>query len=221
MNITDYEKGLIIESFLETIFLILVTGIFLILIGLVLGFILYFTKPNPLVKQPKMYRFIHFIVGGLIDFARSIPFVILMITIIPLTIILVGTMIGPKAALPALIISAAPFYARVVYNALNDIPKGNVEALKSMGASKLTIIKCLIKESLPSLISGLTIALVTLVGFIASAGAIGSGGLGNLAIRYALANQFNVMYISVGILLLIVFTIQISGDIISKKIDKR
>ena len=205
----------------DTVILVLITGVFLIVIGLVFGYLLYFTSPYYREKQSKTTRIIHHILSIIVDVFRSIPFVILVVIIIPLTIIIMGTMLGAKAALPALIISASPFYARVVYNAFKDIPRGNLEALEAMGANLFTKIIYLTKEALPSLVSGLTIALVSLVGFIASAGAIGGGGLGDLAIKRAFAGDYPLMYLSVGLLLLLVLFIQLTGDLVSKAIDKR
>ncbi len=219
--ITDYEKTLIINATKDTIYLLLVSGLFLIVIGLILGILLFITRSDNYETPNKLVKTIHFILGGFIDITRSIPFIILMITIIPLTIIITGTMLGANAALPALVISASPFYGRIVYNSLREIDRGKIEALKSLGANKFTIIKYLIKEALHSLISGLSVTLVSLVGFIAAAGAVGAGGLGDLARRRALALDYKLVYISVGILLLIVLIIQITGDFITKKIDKR
>lgn len=218
---TTYEIEQIQKAFIDTLYLLLITGIFLTVIGLMLGFLLYFTRPDERKDKPKMVHVIHFVLGGVIDISRSIPFIILMIMLIPVTVIIMGTMLGRDAALPALVISASPFYARVVFNALKDIPHGTHEALESMGASKRVITRTLLKEALPSLISGLTVAMVSLVGFIAAAGAVGAGGLGDLARRRALVMDYDVMYVAVGLLLVIVLVIQFLGDFISKKVDHR
>ncbi|CCV63636.1 Methionine ABC transporter permease [Alteracholeplasma palmae J233] len=214
LYISAYDQKEIINALKDTLYLLSITSVFLIVVGLLFGFILFFTE------QSKNH-IIHKITGFIVDILRSVPFIILMILLIPVTVILVGTIIGAKAALPALIISASPFYARLVYMSLRDIPKGNIEALEAMGASKFTKIRILIKEALPSLLSGLTVSLVTLVGFIASAGAIGAGGLGDLAKRKAFASEYPVMIICIILILVIVFTIQLTGDYIVKKIDKR
>ncbi len=218
---TKFDLEQIINATKETVLLVLVTALFLLVFGLLIGYFLYFTSSYYKEKQHKVVRVLHVLLSTLIDIFRSIPFVIVVVLIIPLTIILTGTMLGAKAALPALIISATPFYARVVYNAFKDIPRTNFEALEAMGANIFTKIIYLTKEALPSLISGLTVALVSLVGFIASAGAIGGGGLGDLAIKRAFAQSYTVMYTSIGILLFLVLLIQVSGEFISKKIDKR
>lgn len=218
---SSYDKNEIINATKDTLFLLGVTAIFIVIIGLILGFVLFFTEKEVLLKDGPVKKTVHVITGLFVDVSRSIPFIILMILLIPLTIVIMGTMIGPEAALPALIISAAPFYARMVYMSLRDVPKGQLEALEAMGANKITITKYLIKEAMPSLVSGLTVTLVTLVGFIASAGAIGAGGLGDLAKRKAFSGDYNVMYVCIFIILVIVFVIQLTGDFVAKKIDKR
>ena len=211
--LTNYEKQELITSFTDTLFLLIISGIFIISIGLTIGLILFYTEKN----KPKTHK----IIGIITDTFRSIPFVILMILLIPVTIFLLGTMIGAKAALPSLILSASPFYARLVYNALREIDRGNLEALDAMGCQPMMKTKYILKESLPSLISGLTITLVTLVGFIAASGPIGAGGLGDYAKRKAFAGEYGLMSIGVILILIIVFTLQLSGDFIVKKIDKR
>ncbi|WP_264229665.1 methionine ABC transporter permease [Acholeplasma laidlawii] len=218
---SSYDIQEIIKAFYDTLFLLGVTSLFIVSVGLLLGFVLFFTEKGVVLKDTKFKKICHMVTGFIVDTARSIPFIILMILLIPVTIILVGTMIGAKAALPALIISAVPFYARVVYMALRDIPKGHIEALEAMGASRITIFKYLTKEALPGLVSGLTVTVVTLVGFITSAGAIGAGGLGDLAKRRAFSGQYDVVLVSIAIILVIVFSIQITGDYIAKKIDRR
>lgn len=218
---TAYEITQLKQALFDTLYLLFLSGLFLTVIGLMLGFILYFTSDQENKEKQGIMRIIHYLVGTFIDVLRSIPFIILMLILIPLTVIIMGTMLGPKAALLSLIISASPFFARISYNALLDIDKGNIEALNVMGANKIMKAKILFKEALPSLIKGLTVTLVSLVGFIAAAGAVGAGGLGDLARRRALALDYKIMYISVALLLIIVIIIQIIGDFIAKKIDRR
>lgn len=218
MNIDIIE---ITEALLDTLFLLVVTSLFVLLIGLLVGFVLYFTEEKDSEDRKLITKVSYIVTSFIVDLARSIPFIILMIILIPITLLLMGTMLGAKAALPALIISAAPFFARLVYMSLKEIDKGKIEALEAMGAQRRTIIYILFKESLPSLISGFTVTLVTLIGFIASAGAIGAGGLGDLAKRKAYNGEYFIAYICVILVLVIVYTIQLVGDKISKKIDKR
>lgn len=217
----SYEVKEILIASVETLYLLLVTGLFAVVLGMILGFILFFTENKKEIDNKLFVKIIYKITSLIVDITRSIPFIILMIILIPFTLLITGTMLGANAALPALIISASPFYARIVYMALKDIDKGKIEALEAMGASNFRILLVLIKEAMPSLITGLTITLVTLVGFIAAAGAIGAGGLGDLAKKKAFNEEFLIAYICVILVLFIVFSIQFIGDKIVKKIDKR
>ena len=154
---------------------------------------------------------------------RSIPFIILIILLIPFTKFLLGTIRGPEAALPALIIGAAPFYGRMVLIALQEIDKGVIEAAKSMGAKTRTIIfKVLLPESMPALISGITVTAIALVGYTAMAGIIGAGGLGTLAYLDGFQrSREDVTLVATILILIIVFIIQFIGDIAVKRLDKR
>ncbi|MDY0210055.1 MAG: ABC transporter permease subunit [Acholeplasma sp.] len=217
MHFTSYEKTVITEAFKDTLMLLFTTGGLVLIFGLFIGLVLYFTETS----ETRKGYVAHKTFGVVIDIFRSIPFIILMIILIPFTVLIMNTMLGPKAAIPALVLSAGPFYGRIIYNALKEIPKGHIEAIKAMGANRTTFIVLLIKESLPSLIAGFTVTMVSLVGFIAAAGAVGAGGLGDLARRRALTMDYDMMYVSVVLLLVIVLFIQIIGDYAVKKIDKR
>ncbi len=166
------------EATYETIYMTIIsTGVTFIL-GLAIGILLFLTSPHQLWAN----KLANFITGSLVNIFRSIPFIVLIILLVPFTKFLMGTIRGTNAALPALIIGAAPFYARMVLIALREIDKGVIEAAKSMGAKTSTIIwKVLIPESLPALFSGITVAAIALVGYTAMAGIIGAGGLGQLA----------------------------------------
>lgn len=168
-------------------------------------------------------RAVNAVIGALVNIFRSIPFLILIVLLIPFTKALVGSMIGENAALPALIIGAAPFYARMVEIGLREIDKGVIEAAKSMGAKTSTIIwKVLLPESMPALISGITVTSIALVGYTAMAGVIGAGGLGNLAYLDGYQRSHNdVTLVATIVILIIVFIIQIIGDVITSKLDKR
>ena len=168
-------------------------------------------------------RIINRITDVIVNVLRAIPFLILLILLIPLTRALVGTMLGAKAALPPLIAAATPFFARMCVIAFQEVDKGTIEASKSMGASNGQIIwKVLLPESLPAIVSGIAVTGISLVGYTAMAGAIGAGGLGNLAYMYGFARRNNaVLYTATVIIVLIVFAIQWVGDAIVKKIDKR
>ncbi len=162
----------------ETLYMTAISTVVTFILGLVIGIVLFLTSPNQLWAN----KIVNFLTGSLVNIFRSIPFIVLIILLIPFTKFLLGTIRGANAALPALIIGAAPFYARMVLIALREIDKGVIEAARSMGAKTSTIIwKVLVPESLPALISGITVTAVALVGYTAMAGIIGAGGLGNLA----------------------------------------
>jgi len=189
------------------------------ILGTILGLILFLTaKGNMWANKP-----VNTVISAIVNIFRSIPFIILIVLLIPFTTFLVKTMIGENAALPALIIGAAPFYARMVEIGLREIDKGVIEAAKSMGATTGTIIwKVLLPESMPALISGITVTAIALVGYTAMAGAIGAGGLGSLAYNYGFQrNQNDVTFVATVIILIIVFVIQFIGDFITSKLDKR
>lgn len=208
-----------LEATYETLYMTLIaTGITFVL-GLAIGIVLFLTSANQLWAN----KVAHFLTGSIVNIFRSIPFIVLIILLIPFTKFLLDTIRGANAALPALIIGAAPFYARMVLIALREIDKGVIEAAKSMGAKTSTIIwKVLIPESLPALISGITVTAVALVGYTAMAGIIGAGGLGNLAFLDGFSrNRADVTWVATIIILIVVFIIQYIGDFITSKIDKR
>jgi D-methionine transport system permease protein len=189
------------------------------ILGILLGLLLFLTSSGNMWKNKP----INTVISAVVNIFRSIPFIILIVLLIPFTTILFGTMIGVQAALPALIIGAAPFYARMVEMGLREIDKGVIEAAKSMGATTGMIIwKVLLPESMPALVSGITVTAIALVGYTAMAGVIGAGGLGNLAYLEGFQrNQNDVTLVATVIILIIVFIIQFIGDVITSKIDKR
>lgn len=203
----------------ETLVMTIISLVIAVILGFVLGIILYITKEDGLYPQKVIHRILDFIV----NLFRAVPFIILIFLLLPVTKAIMGTMLGVKGALPALIISSAPFYARMCMIALSEIDKGTIEASKAMGASNWQIIvKILIPEAKPALVSSITVMGISLVGYTAMAGCIGSGGLGNLAYMYGYARQnMPVMYTATFFVLIIVFIIQIVGDLIVKKMDKR
>lgn len=213
------DWNVMLNATLETLYMTCVSLIIAVVVGLVLGIIVYLTQPNGLFENKYIYQILNFI----INLFRSIPFIILIFLVLPLTLIIVGRMLGASAALPSLVITSAPFYARMCLIAFNEVDKGTIEASVSMGASPLDIIlRVLIPESMPALISSVTVMAVTLVGYTAMAGCIGAGGLGHLAYLYGFVrNKMIIMYTATIIVLLIVFIIQTLGDKVVKKIDKR
>ncbi|OEC03186.1 methionine ABC transporter permease [Lysinibacillus sphaericus] len=213
----DWEK--MWSATYETLYMTTISTVITFILGLAIGIILFLTSPNQLWAN----KIVNFLTGSIVNIFRSIPFIVLIILLIPFTKFLLGTIRGADAALPALIIGAAPFYARMVLIALREIDKGVIEAARSMGAKTSTIIwKVLIPESLPALISGITVTAVALVGYTAMAGIIGAGGLGNLAFLDGFQrNRQDVTLMATILILVVVFIIQWIGDMITSKTDKR
>lgn len=203
----------------ETLYMTAVSTIFTFFIGIALGVVLFLSAPGQLWANKLTYA----ITGSIVNIFRSIPFIILIILLIPITVLIVGSMRGPNAALPALIIGAAPFYARMVLIGLQEIDKGVLEAARSMGAKTSTIIfKVLLPESKPALFSGITVTAIALVGYTAMAGIIGAGGLGNLAYYQGFQrSRYDIVFVSTIMILIIVFILQFIGDYVVRKLDKR
>ncbi|CAJ1004327.1 MULTISPECIES: methionine ABC transporter permease [Bacillales] len=206
-NVDVAEIG---KATLDTLTMLGFSTLFTVLIGLPLGVLLFLTSKGQLLENRVFYTIASFVVNVL----RSVPFIILMIMLIPLTKILVGTSLGVKGAIPPLVIGAAPFFARLVETSLREVDRGVIEAAQSMGASKWQIIwNVLLPESRPGLIAGITITTVALVSYTAMSGVIGGGGLGDLAIRYGYQRfQTDVMIVTVVILLVLVQILQTLGD---------
>jgi D-methionine transport system permease protein len=207
------------DATVQTLYMTGISVLATFILGIILGLLLFLTtKGNMWENKP-----VNTVISAFVNIFRSIPFIILIVLLIPLTMLLVGSMIGENAALPALIIGAAPFYARMVEIGLREIDKGVIEAAKSMGATTSTIIwKVLLPESMPALVSGITVTAIALIGYTAMAGVIGAGGLGNLAYLEGFQrNQNDVTIVATVIILVIVFIVQFIGDIITSKIDKR
>lgn len=210
---------LLVEGLGETFYMVAVSSLVSALLGIPLGVILVITgkghiKENILFNQT---------LGAIVNAARSTPFIILMVAIIPFTRIIVGTSIGTNAAIVPLTIAAIPFLARVVESAIKEVDAGLIEAAQSMGASPSQIIlKVLIPESMPSIVLGITLTVISLIGYSAMAGAIGGGGLGDLAIRYGYQRfRADVMLATVIILIAMVQIVQSSGDYFAHKLNKR
>lgn len=209
---------LLIKSFWETGYMVVASTVLASLIGIPLGIILTVTRNGHILPN----AVINSVLGVIVNATRSTPFIILMVAIIPLTRMLVGSSIGTTAAIVPLTISAAPFIARVIESSLLEIDHGVIEAAQSMGASPIQIIyKVLLPESLHSIVLGITLAVIALIGYSAMAGVLGGGGLGDLAIRYGYQRfQPDVMIVTVVILILMVQLIQFIGDTLSKKLNK-
>ncbi|MCP3760851.1 ABC transporter permease [Domibacillus sp. A3M-37] len=213
----DWEK--MWEATYETLYMTSISVVITFILGMLLGLLLFLTSKGQLWENKAVYS----VTAVIVNVFRSIPFIILIVLLIPFTKAILDTIIGENAALPALIIGAAPFYARMVEIALREIDKGVIEAARAMGASTWTIIrKVLIPESLPALVSGLTVTAIALVGYTAMAGVIGAGGLGNLAFLDGFQRSRNdVTIMATIVILVIVFIIQFIGDTAVRKLDKR
>ena len=203
----------------ETLYMTGIAGLATLVLGIVLGVLLFLTSKGQLLQNRTVYT----LISVLVNVFRSIPFIILIVLLIPFTKSLIGTILGADAALPALIVGAAPFFARLVETALREVDKGVIEAARSMGAKNRTLIfRVLLPESSPALVSGITVTLIALVSYTAMAGVVGAGGLGNLAYLEGFQrNHSDVTLVATLTILLIVFVIQFIGDTLTRTLDKR
>jgi len=203
----------------ETLYMTAWSGVATFVLGILFGLALFLTARGGLFQNRAVYS----VISVLVNVFRSIPFIILIVLLIPFTKTLIGTILGANAALPALIVGAAPFYARLVEIGLREVDKGVIEASRSMGARLSTLIlRVLLAESSPALVSGITVTLIALVSYSAMAGVIGAGGLGNLAYLEGFQrNHSDVTLVATVMILIIVFIIQFIGDFITTKLDKR
>lgn len=210
---------LLIQGTIDTLYMTIISTFFAYVLGLPMGVLLSVTAKGGIMEN----RPFNSIFGWAVNILRSFPFVILMIVLIPFTRLVTGKMIGTNSACISLIIASAPFVARLVESSFAEIDTGVIEAAKCMGATKWQIIcHVMLTEAVPSLIRGLSITTITLIGYSAMAGAVGAGGLGDIAIRYGLHRfQYNVMMLTVLLLVVIVCIIQIVFDHLANRIDKR
>ena len=216
MNI-DKIIILVRDAAAQTAVMVVFSTLFSLLLGLPLGILLCTSEPQSGIRpRPALYQILTRIVNAL----RSFPFIILMIVLFPLSRVLVGTSIGTKATIVPLSIAAAPFVARIIESALKEVDRGVVQAARAMGSTTMQIIfKVLIPEALPSLIDGVTLTVINVIGYSAMAGAIGGGGLGDLAIRYGYQRfRSEIMAIAVIVILLMVELIQMLGTALSHKV---
>ncbi|WP_404487728.1 methionine ABC transporter permease [Pseudomonas sp. HT11] len=209
---TDWNEivQLLLNATGETLYMVLLAGMFTLLIGLPLGVVLFISRRSGLLPLPRLNRAL----GAVINLGRSLPFVVMLIALIPLTRLIVGTTLGSTAAVVPITIGAFPFFARIVETALDEVDKGRIEAIVAMGGDvRHVILKVLLPEALPALVAGVTLTLVMLIGFSSMAGVIGGGGLGDLAIRYGY-QRFNnqIMVVTVIVLVVLVQGVQSLGD---------
>ncbi|GGH24487.1 methionine ABC transporter permease [Dyadobacter endophyticus] len=216
---SDPVVSLLIAGLGETIFMTITSGIFGFLLGLPTGIILFLTRQGQVLEN----RTLNHSISVMINIFRAIPFIILIVWMIPFTRAVVGTSIGVGAALVPLSVGAAPFIARMVENSLIEVPSGLVEAARAMGATPFQVVyKVLLPEALPSLINVATITLITLVGYSAMGGAVGAGGLGQIGYQYGyIGYDAVIMNIVLLLLIALVFVIQFFGDRLSKRVDHR
>ncbi|WP_251443967.1 methionine ABC transporter permease [Veillonella intestinalis] len=211
--------NLLIQGLGETLQMTIISTVVATIIGIPLGVILVITGKGHILEN----KALNTVLGAVVNALRSIPFIILMVAIIPLTRIIAGTSIGTTAACVPLTIAAIPFLARLVETSIREINSGVIEAAQAMGASPLQIIrKVLLPEALPTIIDNITVLIVNLISYSAMAGAIGGGGLGDIAIRYGYQRfQGDVMLATIVILIVLVQLIQSCGDFLSRKVNKR
>lgn len=214
--------NLILNSTVQTLAMVLFSTLFSLILGLPVGILLTVTSPEEqggIIPLP----ILNSVLSRIVNVLRSFPFIILMILLFPLSRLLIGTSIGTTATIVPLSIAAAPFVARVIETALKEVDPGVVQAARAMGSTNLQIIrKVLIPEALPSLVSGVTLTIINLIGYSAMAGAIGGGGLGDLAIRYGYQRfRGDIMFVAVIIILVLVEIIQVVGNTISARLIAR
>jgi D-methionine transport system permease protein len=210
---------LFLSSFAETLLMVAISGVVGALLGVPLGVLLHLTNRGGVLSHPLFNRSI----GVVVNAVRSIPFIILLVVVIPFTRFIVGSSIGTTAAIVPLTIAAIPFIARLVESALREVDKGLVEAAQSMGATTGQIVwKVLLPEAMPGIVAGLTITFVSLVGYSAMAGAIGGGGLGDLGIRYGYQRYITEIMVAVVVILIVfVQAVQSFGDWLVRRISHR
>lgn len=212
-------KELLLNGIYETLYMTIISTILSYIIGIPLGILLYTTDSKGICKN----KIINSVIGFIVNIVRSVPFLILLVAIIPFTRFIVGTSIGSNATIVPLVIAATPFIARMVESSLKEVDNGVIEAAKAMGSTPFQIVyKVLLLEARPSLLVGVTISIATILSYSAMAGFVGGGGLGAIAINYGYYRyQTNIMIITVVLLIIIVQLFQEIGKIVVNKTDKR
>lgn len=208
--------GILVNAAWQTLLMVGVSCFFAVLLGMPLGVLLFATQHYQILSSPIMNK----IVGAVANIIRSIPFIILMVAITPLTHFIVGSSIGTRAAIVPLVISAIPFIARLIESSLSEVSSGLIEAATAMGATPRQIImRVLLPEAMPSIVRNITLTLITLVGYSAMAGAVGGGGLGDVAIQYGYQRFLpSVTLVTVALLVVLVQLLQWFGDFIARRL---
>lgn len=207
------------QGVLDTLVMLFISTAIAYVIGTVLGVVLYLTSPGSL----RPMRALNAVLGWVVNIGRSLPFIILLISLMPVTSALVGTTSGVRGVIPPLVVSTAPFVARMIEQSLAEVPRASVEAAEACGASiPRIVVSALLPEALPSIVRGVSITLIAVLGYTAIAGAVGAGGLGDIAIRYGYYRfEDEMMVVTVVLLIIIVQLIQSACDSIARKIDHR
>lgn len=207
------------KATIDTLLMLGGSMVLTVILGVPLGVLLYLSGKGRLAANPMLNAVLSFVVNVL----RSVPFIILLIVMLPVTVLLVGTSLGVAGAIPPLVVGAAPFYARLVETALREVDKGVVEATQAMGGSTFQIVtRALLPEAMPGIIAGATVTAIALVSYTAMAGVVGAGGLGDLAIRFGYQRfQTDVMVVTVVLLLILVQILQMIGDRLVAKVSHR
>ncbi len=215
----DKLWALVQQGIIDTLYMTLPSTFFAYVIGLPLGVLLVITRKDHILPMPSFNT----VLGGIINFLRSIPFIILLVMLFPVTRVVMGTAIGTRSIIFPLVVSAFPYVARMVESSLNEVDSGLIEASQSMGSSTLQIItKVLLPESLPSLINGAAICITVILAYTAMAGAAGGDGLGKIAITYGLnRREYSVMYAASIALVVLVQIFQVVGNVLTKRLDHR
>ncbi|MEU5051148.1 methionine ABC transporter permease [Streptomyces sp. NPDC021096] len=212
-------QPLLRDACLDTLFMVWWSTVWAVVGGIPLGLLLVLTDRGALLQNVVVNK----VIGVIVNLGRSLPFIILLVWLIPFSRMIVGTSIGPSAAVVALVIGAVPFFARLVETAIREVDHGLIEAAQSMGGGTFTVIfKVLLPQALPSLIAGLTTTVIALLGYSAMAGAVGGGGLGNLAITYGyMRHETGLMNVTIVLLIAIVTIVQLAGDLAVRRLTRR
>ncbi|MBC2879452.1 MULTISPECIES: methionine ABC transporter permease [Streptomyces] len=212
-------QPLLRDACLDTLFMVWWSAVWTVVGGLPLGILLYLTDRGGLLRNLVVNK----VVGAVVNIARSVPFIILIVWLIPFSRMVIGTSIGPSAAVVALAIGAIPFFARLVETSLREVDGGLIEAVQAMGGGTWTIIfKVLLPQALASLVAGLTTTVIALIGYSAMAGAVGGGGLGQVAINYGYQRQeHGLMNITIVLLIVLVTVVQLAGDLAVRRLARR
>ena len=218
-SFVDEYGELLLEGTGSTIVMLIVPTLISYVIGVALGVVLYLTAPGSLRPAPKLNA----VLGWVVNICRSFPFIVLMVSIIPVTRVIMGTSSGILGTIPPLVLSTSPFIARMVEQSLAEVPRESVEAVEACGASTPRIVfSALLPEALPSIVRGVAVTLIAVLGYTAIAGAVGAGGLGDIAIRYGYYRyESELMIITVILLVIVVQLIQSVCDLIARRVDHR